>query len=84
MRPIHLARTQLLNAIWAMHDVKGYLDNGDIAQLATLFNTSAVEIEGVVSFYHFFHRQPSGKHTIYLNNSIVSELNGFEGGEAGI
>lgn len=61
-----------------MHDVKGYLDNGDIAQLATLFNTSAVEIEGVVSFYHFFHRQPSGKHTIYLNNSIISELNGFE------
>ncbi len=78
MRPIQLARTQLLNAIWAMHDIKGYLDDSDITQLATLFNTSAVEIEGVVSFYHFFHRQPSGKHTIYLNNSIVSELNGFE------
>ncbi|MEZ4830351.1 MAG: NAD(P)H-dependent oxidoreductase subunit E [Bacteroidia bacterium] len=78
MQPISLARPQLLNAIWAMHDVKGFLDENDIRQLATLFNTSAVEMEGVVSFYHFFHRKPSGKHTIYLNNSIISEFNGFE------
>ncbi|MCC6725151.1 MAG: NAD(P)H-dependent oxidoreductase subunit E [Saprospiraceae bacterium] len=78
MQPISLARPYLLNAIWAMHDVKGFLDDNDIAQLSTLFGVSAVEIEGVVSFYHFFHRQPSGKHTIYLNNSIVSEFSGFE------
>lgn len=78
MQSISLARPQLLNAIWAMHDVKGYLADSDIRQLATLFNTSAVEIEGVVSFYHFFHRKPSGKHTIYLNKSILSEFSGFE------
>ena len=35
------------------------------------------EIEGVVSFYHFFHRQPTGKYIIYLNNSIISEFKGF-------
>jgi len=78
MQPISLARPQLLNAIWAMHDVKGFLDDNDIAQLSTLFGVSAVEIEGVVSFYHFFHRKPSGRHTIYLNNSILSEFSGFE------
>ncbi|MBK8568266.1 MAG: NAD(P)H-dependent oxidoreductase subunit E [Saprospiraceae bacterium] len=78
MQTISLARPQLLNAIWAMHDVKGFLDDNDIAQLSTLFGVSAVEIEGVVSFYHFFHRKPSGKHTIYLNNSIVSEFSGYE------
>ncbi|MEZ4773594.1 MAG: NAD(P)H-dependent oxidoreductase subunit E [Bacteroidia bacterium] len=78
MQSISLARSQLLNAIWAMHDVKGYLDKSDISQLAILFNTSAVEIEGVVSFYHFFHFQPSGHHTIYLNNSIISDFEGFD------
>ncbi|MDX2249472.1 MAG: NAD(P)H-dependent oxidoreductase subunit E [Bacteroidia bacterium] len=77
MQPVSLARPQLLNAVWAMHDVKGYLANRDITLLATLFNTSAIEIEGVVSFYHFFHRQPSGKHIIYLNNSIISDFKGF-------
>lgn len=78
MKPISLRRSQLLNALWAMHDVKGYLSDEDIAQLATLFNVSAVEIEGVVSFYHFFHRKPSGRFTIYLNNSIMSDLHGYE------
>jgi [NiFe] hydrogenase diaphorase moiety large subunit len=82
MLPISLARPQLLNALWATHDVKGYLDTDDIQQLAILFNLSAVEIEGVVSFYHFFHRKPSGRHTIYLNNSIISELHGFKGVKA--
>ena len=78
MKPISLRRSQLLNALWAMHDVKDYLSDADIAQLATLFNVSAIEIEGVVSFYHFFHRKPAGRFTIYLNNSIMSELHGYE------
>ncbi len=78
MKPISLRRSQLLNALWAMHDVKDYLSDADIAQLATLFNVSAIEIEGVVSFYHFFHRKPAGRFTIYLNNSIMSQLHGYE------
>lgn len=79
MKSISLSRTQLLNALWAMHDLKGYLDDGDVTQLATLFNVSAIEIEGVISFYHFFHRKPAGRHTIYLNNSIMSEIHGYAG-----
>ncbi len=78
MEPISLARPQLLNALWATHDVKGFLDDTDVAHLSTLFNVSEVEIEGVISFYHFFHRQPTGKHAIYLNNSIISQMSGFE------
>jgi [NiFe] hydrogenase diaphorase moiety large subunit len=78
MKPINLARPQMLNALWALHDVKGYLNDDDVAHLSTLFNVSAIEIEGIISFYHFFHRQPSGKHTIYLNKSIVSEFKGYE------
>jgi [NiFe] hydrogenase diaphorase moiety large subunit len=78
MKSISLARPQLLNALWALHDVKGYLDDEDVGHLSTLFNVSAIEIEGVISFYHFFHRQPVGNHSIYLNNSIVSQFSGFE------
>ena len=77
MKPVSLKRTQLLNALWAMHDVKGYLSDEDIHHLATLFNISNIEVEGVVSFYHFFHRKPAGRFAIYLNNSIMSELHGF-------
>jgi [NiFe] hydrogenase diaphorase moiety large subunit len=35
-------------------------------------------VEGVVSFYHFFSRYPTGEFTVYLNASIVSEHKGFE------
>ena len=34
-------------------------------------------MEGVISFYHFFHRKPTGKYVIYINNSIVADFKGF-------
>lgn len=76
MQQISLSRPQLLNALWAMHDVKGHLDDDDVLQLARLFDVSEVEIEGVASFYHFFRRQPSGRHVVYLNDGIVAETQG--------
>lgn len=77
MQQISLSRPQLLNALWAMHDVKGYLDDDDVRQLARLFDVSAVEIEGVASFYHFFRRKPSGRHVVYLNDGIIAEIQGL-------
>lgn len=38
---------------------------------------SRIELEGVISFYHFFHRDHAGLYTIYLNNAIVSKHANF-------
>jgi len=46
-------------------------------QLARQYDLSWVEVEGVASFYHFFHREPAGRYTIYLNNSITAEHSGM-------
>ena len=70
-------RTQLLNALWTFQDAKGYISDKDVEDLAHMVNTSKIDIEGIISFYHFFRRKPAGKFTIYLNNSIVSEIKGF-------
>lgn len=70
-------QTQMMNKLWELQLGKGYIHNEDIKQLASLFNLSDVEVEGMVSFYHFFHRKPTGKHTIYLNNSIIADIKGF-------
>lgn len=70
-------RTELLNCLWAFQNQHGYIRNEDVTACSQNFGMSEVEIEGVLSFYHFFHRQPAGKFTIYLNNSIVSEHKGF-------
>lgn len=72
------AHPDLLDCLWSYQNRHGYIRDEDVAQCAAQRGISEVELEGVISFYHFFHRKPAGRHTIYLNNSIVSEFNGFQ------
>lgn len=78
MFPIEPTRSRLLGELWQHQLSEKHISEEAIKQLAQAHQLSEVEVEGVASFYHFFARQPSGKHTIYLNNSIVSEMKGFE------
>ena len=71
-------RTHLLNKLWEYQHQFGYISDEAVSEISKKLNVSNIEIESVISFYHFFHKQPTGKHTIYLNNSIISELKGFE------
>ena len=70
-------QTQMLNKLWELQKTNGYISDNDIKRIAQSFNLSEIEVEGVVSFYHFFHRIPTGRYTIYLNNSIVADIKGF-------
>jgi [NiFe] hydrogenase diaphorase moiety large subunit len=71
-------RTELLDYLWQVQNEHGHIRSEDIAAVSRALNISTIEVEGVISFYHFFHRRPSGEFTIYLNNSPVSECKGFE------
>lgn len=73
-----MKRTGLLSRLWEFQNKYGYIPDNAISEIAQKLRVSKIEIEGVVSFYHFFHRKPTGRYIIYLNNSIISELNGFE------
>jgi [NiFe] hydrogenase diaphorase moiety large subunit len=73
-----LNRTGLLDYLWKAQNENGYIRSSDIAACARALNISTIEVEGVISFYHFFTRQPCGQFTIYLNNSPVSESKGYE------
>lgn len=72
------ARSALLSALWQLQLNEQHIPKESIKNLAALHQLSEIEMEGVASFYHFFHQQPAGKHTIYLNNSIIAELKGYE------
>jgi [NiFe] hydrogenase diaphorase moiety large subunit len=76
--PIEPQRSRLLGELWQYQISEKYISDAAVRLLANRHHLSEIEVEGVVSFYHFFHRTYSGKHTIYLNNSIVSEIKGFE------
>ena len=71
-------RIGLLDYLWAVQNAHGYIRSEDISACAKALKISQIDVEGVVSFYHFFHRKPAGEFTIYLNKSPVCECKGFE------
>lgn len=70
-------RTHLLNRLWEYQHQYGFISDEAVSEISNKLNVSNIEIESVISFYYFFHKKPTGKHTIYLNNNIISELKGF-------
>lgn len=75
---VEASQSQLMNQLWEKQLSFGFIRDQDIRELASIHHLSEIEVEGVVSFYHFFHRQPTGKYTIYVNNSIVAEHKGCQ------
>ena len=72
------SRSRLLAELWHQQLHEKCITTECIKRLAREHQLSNIEVEGVSTFYHFFHKQPAGKHTIYLNNSIISELKGYD------
>jgi len=75
---ITLERTELLDYLWKAQSEHSCIRPEDITACSRALGISFIEVEGIVSFYHFFSRLPRGEITIYLNNSIVSENKGYE------
>lgn len=71
-------RTELLDRLWQVQNKHGHIRQEDIAACSRALNISAIEVEGIISFYHFFSRKPVGEITIYLNKSIVAECKGYD------
>lgn len=47
-----------------------------IETIATELNISKVDVEQTLSFYHFFTKEPAGKYSVYLNDSVVAMMKG--------
>ena len=50
-------RSGMLDRLWKLQNTVGYVTDEAIKQIADEYNISTIEVEGVVSFYHFFHRK---------------------------
>ncbi len=70
-------QSTLLSKLWDIQKKAGYITDEAIRKLAISMKKSVVEIEGIISFYHFLHRRPTAKNIIYLNNSIISDIKGY-------
>ncbi|MCX7698590.1 MAG: NAD(P)H-dependent oxidoreductase subunit E [Candidatus Goldbacteria bacterium] len=70
--------TRLMDILLDIQTELGYISDWTIEQISKALDIPTVEIIQTLSFYHFFHREPKGKYTIYLNDSVVSNFYGKE------
>lgn len=71
-------RTRLIDMLWDVQGHYGYLPREAIKALATGLNMSEHDVRETSSFYHFFQHQPAGKYTIYLSNTVIAKMNGYQ------
>lgn len=72
------SRTRLLDKLWESQLAQGFISRPAIRKIAQELQIATVQVEGVISFYHFFHTKPVGRYTIYLNNGAVALLHGYK------
>ena len=71
-----LNRNKLMSVLWKIQRKRRHIGHDDITRIAQEFDLSRMEVEGVVTFYHFFHKKDCGKYTIYINDSVISQFSG--------
>jgi len=65
-------RCHLLAIFWSIQKKYGYISKYALQYLAAQLNTSVIDLEDTLSFYHFFYSAPMGQTQIYLNSSITA------------
>jgi [NiFe] hydrogenase diaphorase moiety large subunit len=71
-------RTTLMNVLWDIQRKRRFISKDDMKKISNEFNISMIELEGIISFYHFFHLSDAGKYTIYLNCSTISQHKDYQ------
>lgn len=74
----HHDKTRLMDILIDIQSENGYLSRESISQIAQNLQMSEVDVEQTISFYHFFSMKPTGRYSIYLNNSAVANMMGRE------
>lgn len=71
-------RTRLLDILRDVQCRFGHISGEAAGLLGAALDMSVLDILETASFYHFFHTEPSGRFRIYLSNSVVSRMNGYQ------
>ncbi len=66
----------LIKGLQAIQAREGYVSDDDIRAAATYFSLAEVEVEGVLSFYAQFKRNPPGKYRICVCDGTACHIKG--------
>jgi NADH-quinone oxidoreductase E subunit len=69
-----IPESAIMPILWFAQNKFGYISDEVIIYLSDFLNISASKIEGVISFYTMFHRNPVGKYHIQVCTNISCML----------
>lgn len=71
-------RTRLLDMLWELHHLYGYLPDEALSELADGLNMAVEDVRETSSFYHYFHHRSTGSYTLYLSNTVIARMQGYQ------
>ena len=71
-------RTRLMDMLWEVQRARGHISEDAIAALAKGLNMSVPEVAETVTFYHFFRTAPFAQHVIYLADTVIARMKGYD------
>ncbi len=66
----------MLPVLHAIQDRFGYLPANSVAVVAQALQVSRAEVDGVISFYHHYRRQPAGAHVVQVCRAEACQARG--------
>ena len=68
----------LLPALWILQDVRGWVSEDGMKEVAAQLDLTPAYVKGVVTFYTMYHQHPVGKHFIQVCTTTPCNVCGAE------
>lgn len=72
------ARAAILPALWIAQREQGWISPALGDQVAEVLGVPAIWVHEVLSFYVLYHKQPVGRHVIWLCRNLSCVLRGYD------
>lgn len=76
IRKYNQDKARLMDILIEIQIDENHISDEAVRIISEKLELSIVDVEQTISFYHFLSRESQGKYTIYLNNSVVSNMMG--------
>jgi NADH:ubiquinone oxidoreductase subunit E len=71
-------RTELMDILWDVQRGYGYIPDEPVQAIASWLGLAPEDVMETATFYHFFDTAPSGRYRIYLCNTVIAKLHGYQ------
>jgi [NiFe] hydrogenase diaphorase moiety large subunit len=71
-------RTGLIDILWDVQRSYGHIPDDAAQAIATWLGLTLEDVLETATFYHFFHTTPSGRYRIYLCNTVIAKMHGYQ------